>query len=123
MPGCCWNKDHRDLTNRMRAAEIAVAYSASKLELCESALNECLAGRTDQMTLPFVVGPAPRHEADWVREAFSALPNYPDNVDWKQMGVGGDDSWGARTHAEYTIRAEPLEYSYLISPLKLPNMR
>lgn len=39
------------------------------------------------------------------------------NVDWKQMGVGGDDSWGARTHAEYTIRAEPLEYSYLISPL------
>ncbi len=39
------------------------------------------------------------------------------NVDWKQMGVGGDNSWGARTHAEYTIRAEPLEYSYLISPL------
>jgi len=39
------------------------------------------------------------------------------NVDWKQMGVGGDNSWGARTHAEYTIRAEPMEYSYLISPL------
>lgn len=38
-------------------------------------------------------------------------------VDWKQMGVGGDDSWGARTHAKYTIRAEPLEYSFVISPL------
>jgi beta-galactosidase len=39
------------------------------------------------------------------------------SVDWKQMGVGGDDSWGARTHAEYMIRSVPLEYSYLISPL------
>ena len=39
------------------------------------------------------------------------------NVDWKQMGVGGDDSWGAPTHAEYLIRAEPLKYSFMISPL------
>lgn len=38
------------------------------------------------------------------------------NVDWKQMGMGGDDSWGARTHAEYVLRAEPMEYSYVISP-------
>jgi beta-galactosidase len=40
------------------------------------------------------------------------------NVDWKQMGVGGDNSWGARTHAEYVLRAEPMKYSYMISPLK-----
>jgi len=39
------------------------------------------------------------------------------NVDWKQMGVGGDNSWGARTHAEYTLRAVPMEYSYVISPV------
>ena len=39
------------------------------------------------------------------------------NVDWKQMGVGGDNSWGARTHSEYTIRAEPIAYSFVISPL------
>ncbi len=39
------------------------------------------------------------------------------NVDWKQMGVGGDDSWGARTHAEYVLRGSPMEYSYVISPL------
>jgi beta-galactosidase len=25
------------------------------------------------------------------------------NLDWRQMGVGGDDSWGARTHREFTI--------------------
>jgi len=26
-------------------------------------------------------------------------------VNYKQMGVGGDDSWGARTHAEFTLYA------------------
>ena len=39
------------------------------------------------------------------------------NVDWKQMGVGGDDSWGAETHAAYMLRVKPLEYSYVISPI------
>lgn len=39
------------------------------------------------------------------------------NVDWKQMGVGGDNSWGAPIHAEYKLRAEPMKYSYVISPL------
>ena len=39
------------------------------------------------------------------------------NVDWKQMGVGGDNSWGAQTHSEYLLRAEPMKYSYMISPL------
>jgi beta-galactosidase len=32
------------------------------------------------------------------------------NIDYKQMGVGGDDSWGARPHAEYTL--PPKQYAY-----------
>jgi beta-galactosidase len=39
------------------------------------------------------------------------------NVDWKQMGVGGDNSWGARTHAAYVLRAKPMEYSFVIVPV------
>ena len=39
------------------------------------------------------------------------------DVDWKQMGVGGDNAWGAPTHAEYILRAVPMEYSYVISPM------
>jgi beta-galactosidase len=39
------------------------------------------------------------------------------NVDWKQMGMGGDNAWGARPHAEYTLRAVPMEYSYVLSPV------
>jgi len=38
------------------------------------------------------------------------------NVDWKQMGVGGDNSWGARTHAAYVLEPGPLEYSFIIVP-------
>jgi beta-galactosidase len=38
------------------------------------------------------------------------------NVDWKQMGVGGDDSWQARTHASYLIPPGPLRYSFIIVP-------
>jgi beta-galactosidase len=30
------------------------------------------------------------------------------NLDYKQMGVGGDNSWGARTHPEYTLPAVQL---------------
>ncbi|WP_233566609.1 glycoside hydrolase family 2 TIM barrel-domain containing protein [Cohnella endophytica] len=35
-------------------------------------------------------------------------------VNYKQMGVGGDDSWGARTHPDYTLHANRT-YSYAFS--------
>ncbi|PPK85041.1 beta-galactosidase [Neolewinella xylanilytica] len=40
------------------------------------------------------------------------------NVDYKQSGVGGDDSWGARPHPEYTIPAGDYTYSFTLSPLR-----
>ncbi len=39
------------------------------------------------------------------------------NLDYRQMGVGGDNSWGARTHAEYTLPARPYTYRYRLVPL------
>ena len=39
------------------------------------------------------------------------------NLDYKQMGLGGDNSWGARTHEEYTLPAKPYSYSFRLSPL------
>lgn len=36
-------------------------------------------------------------------------------INYKQMGVGGDDSWGAKTHPEFTLYANrPYEYSFSI---------
>jgi len=34
------------------------------------------------------------------------------SIDMQQTGVGGDDSWGARTHDEYTVWPEALTYSF-----------
>jgi beta-galactosidase len=40
------------------------------------------------------------------------------NIDYKQMGVGGDDSWGAWTHDEYRLREKEYNYSFRICPLR-----
>ncbi len=38
------------------------------------------------------------------------------NLDWKQMGVGGDTSWGARTHPEYMLPVQEYTYSFRLRP-------
>jgi len=38
------------------------------------------------------------------------------NLDYKQMGVGGDNSWGARTHPEYTLPAKTYNYRFRLMP-------
>ena len=40
------------------------------------------------------------------------------NIDYGQTGVGGDDSWGARPHPQYTLKYGEYEYSYIIRPLR-----
>lgn len=39
------------------------------------------------------------------------------NIDHKQMGVGGDTSWGRLVHPEYTIPAKPYRYSFQLVPV------
>jgi beta-galactosidase len=39
------------------------------------------------------------------------------NIDYKQMGVGGDNSWGYETHKEYTLPAGKYNYLFIIKPL------
>ena len=39
------------------------------------------------------------------------------NIDYKQMGVGGDTSWGRMPHEQYQIKPANLSYSYIIKPL------
>jgi beta-galactosidase len=36
------------------------------------------------------------------------------NIDYKQRGVGGDDSWGALPHNEYRLTDKKYSYSYII---------
>ncbi|MCX6238232.1 MAG: DUF4981 domain-containing protein [Bacteroidia bacterium] len=40
------------------------------------------------------------------------------NLDYKQMGVGGDNSWGARTHPQYLITDKDYSYSFRLKLIK-----
>lgn len=40
------------------------------------------------------------------------------NIDYKQMGVGGDNSWGAKPHAEYLLPYRNYEYSFTLRPVQ-----
>lgn len=50
---------------------------------------------------------AARHDHELQKQDFVTL-----NLDYLQMGVGGDNSWGARTHPEFCIPAE--DYSFTV---------
>lgn len=38
------------------------------------------------------------------------------HIDYKQIGVGGDNSWGAKTHSRYSLPCKKYNYSYLLKP-------
>jgi beta-galactosidase len=54
-----------------------------------------------------------RHTNDLKPRDFVSL-----NIDYGQTGVGGDDSWGARAHPQYTLKYGEYKYSYTIRPLQ-----
>lgn len=39
------------------------------------------------------------------------------NIDLKQMGLGGDDSWSPRVHAEYLLREKEYRFSFTLKPI------
>ena len=40
-------------------------------------------------------------------------------LDYKQMGVGGDTSWGARPHPEYTLPVKEYLYRFSLRPFDM----
>jgi beta-galactosidase len=54
-----------------------------------------------------------KHTYEMERQDFVTL-----NLDYKQTGVGGDDSWGARTHPEYTLEPQAYQYSFRLRPIQ-----
>lgn len=57
-------------------------------------------------------GTANTHTVDLVRRDETIL-----NIDYGQMGVGGDTSWGARTHPEYCLNELRYSYSFRLKPI------
>jgi beta-galactosidase len=40
------------------------------------------------------------------------------SIDLAQMGVGGDDSWGAKPHPQYLVKPQAYSWSFIIEPVK-----
>jgi beta-galactosidase len=55
---------------------------------------------------------AGKHAFELPRRDFITL-----NLDWKQQGVGGDDSWGAWPHGEFLIPCAEQSYKFRLHPL------
>ncbi len=53
-----------------------------------------------------------KHPTDLVKRDFVAV-----NIDYGQMGVGGDDSWGARPHPQYLLPAKDYAWSFTLQPV------
>ena len=58
------------------------------------------------------IKPVNRHTVDVVPRELTSI-----NIDYKQMGVGGDNSWGAQTHPEYMLSENRYSYSFQIIPV------
>lgn len=55
---------------------------------------------------------AQRHYTDIVKQDLVNV-----NVDYKQTGVGGDNSWGASAWKKYQLNAKDYSYSFTLSPI------
>ncbi|MFO7617051.1 MAG: glycoside hydrolase family 2 TIM barrel-domain containing protein [Bacteroidales bacterium] len=53
-----------------------------------------------------------RHTVDVVPRKLVSL-----HIDYRQMGVGGDNSWGARTHPQYCLEEPFYQYRFRIRPI------
>jgi beta-galactosidase len=51
------------------------------------------------------------HPTDLVKRDFVSW-----NLDFRQMGVGGDNSWGAKIHPEYLIQPAKYSYRFVLRP-------
>jgi beta-galactosidase len=54
-----------------------------------------------------------RHSYEIKKKDFVEL-----NIDFKQMGVGGDNSWGYKPHPEYRLLKDYYSYGFTIEPIK-----
>lgn len=55
---------------------------------------------------------AQRHHTDIVKRDLVSV-----NIDYKQSGVGGDNSWGAQAWEKYQLKAKDYSYSFVLSPI------
>ncbi len=59
-----------------------------------------------------------KHTTDIKDASYTTL-----NIDYRQAGLGGDNSWQPRTHPEYQLRNGKYRFSHTIKPMDFSEMR
>ncbi|MBL9136592.1 MAG: DUF4981 domain-containing protein [Verrucomicrobiales bacterium] len=97
--------------------------SGNKVEVRWAALTDRQGAGLIAVGLPYLSVNALTHtteDLETSKHAFE-LPNRGStilNLDWRQQGVGGDDSWGAWPHPQYLIPCEPRQYRFRLCPVR-----
>jgi beta-galactosidase len=96
--------------------------TGNKVEVRWATLRNASGGGLLVAGLPLVSVNALHHPAEDIDQAghHHQLPVRAEtwlNVDWKQMGLGGDDSWGALPLPQYRISAAPMKYRFRLRPI------
>ena len=128
---------HESYWDRKTGAELAVYQDTVDSWNHAYIRSQDVGNRTDVRWVTFtdssgaglkVVGSQPLSVSAWpFTLADLAAANHPHDlprrdsnlvhIDWKLHGVGGDNSWGARTHREYTLSGnEPHSYEFVLGP-------
>ena len=95
----------------LRIEAIGEPLSMSAWQLAMSDLD-FVAGKKGAESASGLVPNTSKHGADLRPRDFITL-----NIDHRQMGVGGDTSWGRLVHKEYTIPPGKYQYSFKIVPV------
>ena len=56
---------------------------------------------------------AQTHHGELKERALTTL-----NIDFRQMGLGGDNSWGAHPMSKYKLPYQPYSYSFWLRPIE-----
>ena len=92
----------------IETASVPLSMSAWQLEMEEL---DFVAGKKGAESASGLVPVTSKHGADLFPQNFITW-----NIDFKQMGVGGDTSWGRLVHDEYTLRVQEYKYSFRLIP-------
>ncbi|MGL4943300.1 MAG: glycoside hydrolase family 2 TIM barrel-domain containing protein [Thermoguttaceae bacterium] len=78
-------------------------------------------GVLDAGTVAFTASRVPREELERCSHPYELAKSADEifvNIDFAQMGVAGDDSWGSQPHNEFRLKGPKYQFSYRVLPLK-----
>jgi len=103
-------KNEQGLGFKAISTSTPLSMSAWQLAMAEL---DFVAGAKGAESASGLVPVTSKHGADLLPRDFITW-----NIDFKQMGLGGDTSWGRMVHEEYTLPANRnYEYSFRLMPI------